>query len=161
MKAGLLVDRIYITLLRKIFNEHLHEFNYDDFRLVKEQCCADEGNTYWVCSSEFFELASILTEENSLFEAYSPEEALFLLQELYQLILQIWDIFFTSFSFQFVSYVNFIFTEIFICYSNFYFIVRRWTVKRNYPVKGRNVFTKILLCSKYDFDQENVSVHMG
>ena len=89
MKAGLLVDRIYITLLRKIFNEHLHEFNYDDFRLVKEQCCADEGNTYWVCSSEFFELASILTEENSLFEAYSPEETLFLLQELYQLILQI------------------------------------------------------------------------
>ena len=56
---------------------------------MKEQCCADEGNTYWVCSSEFFELASILTEENSLFEAYSPEEALFLLQELYQLILQI------------------------------------------------------------------------
>ena len=89
MKAGLLVDRIYITLLRKIFNEHLHEFNYDDFCLVKEQCCADEGNTYWVCSNEFFELASILTEENSLFEAYSPEEALLLFQELYQLILQI------------------------------------------------------------------------
>ena len=89
MKAGLLVDRIYITLLRKIFNEHLHEFNYDDVRLVKKQCCADEGNTYWVCSNEFFELASILTEENNLFEAYSPEEALFLLQELYQFILQI------------------------------------------------------------------------
>ena len=79
MKAGLLVDRIYITLLRKIFNEHLHEFNYDDIRLVKEQRCADEGNTYWVCANEFFELASILTEENNLFEAYSPEEALFLL----------------------------------------------------------------------------------
>ena len=89
MKAGLLVDRIYITLLRKIFNEHLHEFKYDDVRLAKKQCCADEGNTYWVCSNEFFELASILTEENNLFEAYSPEEALFLLQELYQFILQI------------------------------------------------------------------------
>ena len=56
---------------------------------MKEECCADEGNTYWVCSNEFFELAFILKEENSLFEAYSPEEALLLLQELYQLILQI------------------------------------------------------------------------
>ena len=66
MKAGLLVDWIYITLLTKIFNEYLHEFNYDDFRLVKVECCGDEGNTYWVCSNWFFELASILTEENSL-----------------------------------------------------------------------------------------------
>ena len=79
MKAGLLVDRIYITLLRKMLSEYLHEFNYDDFRLLKEECCADGGNTYWVCSNEFFELASILMEENSLFEAYSPEEALVLL----------------------------------------------------------------------------------
>ena len=92
------------------------------------------------CSNEFFELASILTEENSLFEACSPEEALLLLQELYQLILQIWDIFFTSFSFQFVSYVNFIFTEIFISYSDFYFIVRGWSIERNYPVKSRKYF---------------------
>ena len=140
MKAGLLVNRIYITLLRKILSEYLHEFNYDDFRLVKEECCADDGNTYWVCSNRFFELAFILTKENSLFEACSPEEGLLLLQELYQLILQIWDIFFTSFSFQFVSYVNFIFTEIFICYSDFYFIVRDWTIERNYSVKGRKCF---------------------
>ena len=104
---------------------------------MKEECCADEGNTYWVCSNEFFELASILTEENSLFETHFPEEALLLLQELHQLILQIWDIFFKSFSFQFVSYVNFIFTEI---YSDFYFIVRGWTIERNYPVKGRKCF---------------------
>ena len=97
-------------MLRKILSEYLHEFNYDDFHLVKEECCADEGNTYWVCSSAFFELASILMEENNLFEAYSSEEALLLLQELFQLVLQICDIFFTSFSFQFVSYVNFIFT---------------------------------------------------
>ena len=91
-------------------------------------------------------------EENSLFEAYSLEEALLLLQELYQHILKIWDIFFTSFSFQFLSYVNFIFTKIFICYSDFYFIVRGWTFERNYPVKDRKcfyqdleiVFTKIL-----------------
>ena len=88
MKAGLLVDQIYITLLRKIFNKYLHEFNYDDFRLVKEECCANEVNTYWICFNEFFKLASILTEENNLFEAYSPEEALLLL-ELYQLFLQI------------------------------------------------------------------------
>ena len=107
---------------------------------MKEECCADEGNTYWVCSNEFFELAFILKEENSLFEAYSPEEALLLLQELRQLILQIWDIFFKSFSFQFVSHVNFIFTEIFICYSDFYVIVRGWTIERNYPVKGRKCF---------------------
>ena len=140
MKAGLLVNRIYITLLRKILSEYLHEFNYDDFRLVKEECCADDRNTYWVCSNRFFELAFILTKENSLFEACSPEEGLLLLQELYQLILQIWDIFFTSFSFQSVSYVNFIFTEIFICYSDFYFIVRDWTIERNYSVKGRKCF---------------------
>ena len=96
MKAGLLVDRIYITLLRKMLSEYLHEFNYDDFRLLTEECCPDDGNTYWVCSNEFFQLASILllflllfSEENSLFEAYSPEEALLLFQELYQLILQI------------------------------------------------------------------------
>ena len=84
-----MTNQTKFTLLRKLLSEYLHEFNYDDFRLVKEECCADEGNTYWVCSNEFFELASILTEENNLFEAYSPEEALFLLQELYQLILQI------------------------------------------------------------------------
>ena len=89
MKAGLLVDRIYNTLLRRILSEYLHEFNYDDFCLVKEERRADEGNAYWVCSNKFFELASILTEENSLFQACSPEEALLLLQELYQLILQI------------------------------------------------------------------------
>ena len=89
MTAGLLVDRIYITLLSKIFNKYLHEFNYDDFRLVKEECCADDENTYWVCSNRAFELAFILTKENSLFEACSPEEGLLLLQELYQLILQI------------------------------------------------------------------------
>ena len=29
------------------------------------------------------------------------------------------------------------------------------------PSRAENVFTKILLRSKYDFDQENVSVHMG
>ena len=127
-------------MLRKILSEYLHEFNYDDFHLVKEECCADEGNTYWVCSSAFFELASILMEENNLFEAYSSEEALLLLQELYQLVLQIWDIFFTSFSFQFVSYVNFIFTEIFICYSDFYVIDRSCTIERNYPAKGRKCF---------------------
>ena len=65
-------------------------------------------------------------------------------EERYQLILQIWDIFFTSFSFQFVSYVNFIFTEIFICYSDFYFIVRGWTIERNYPVKGKKCFCQDL-----------------
>ena len=147
MKAGLLVDRIYITLLRKMLSEYLHEFNYVDFRLLTEECCPDDGNTYWVCSNEFFQLASILllflllfSEENSLFEAYSPEEALLLFQELYQLILQIWDIFFTSFSFQFVSNVDFIFTEIFICYSDFYFIVRGWTIDRNHPARGRKCF---------------------
>ena len=89
MKAGLLVDWIYITLLRKILSEYLHEFNDDYFQLVKEECCADEGSTYQVCSNEFFELASILTEENGLFEAYSLEEALLLLQEPYELVLQI------------------------------------------------------------------------
>ena len=46
MKAGLLVNRMYIALLRKTLSEHLHEFNYHYFRLVKEECCADEGNTY-------------------------------------------------------------------------------------------------------------------
>ena len=84
-----MTNQTKFTLLRKLLSEYLHEFNYDDFRLVKEECCADEGNTYWVCSNEFFEPASILTEENGLFEAYSQEEALILLQELYQLILQI------------------------------------------------------------------------
>ena len=84
-----MTNQTKFTLLRKLLSEYLHEFNYDDFRLVKEECCADEGNTYWVCSNEFFELASILTEENNLFEAYSPDEALCLLQELYQFILQI------------------------------------------------------------------------
>ena len=56
---------------------------------MKEECCADERNTYWVYSNEFFELASILTEENGLFQANIQEEALLLLQELYQLILKI------------------------------------------------------------------------
>ena len=37
----------------------------------------------------FFELASILTQEDGLYESNSPEEALLLLQKLYQLILQI------------------------------------------------------------------------
>ena len=161
MKAGLLVDRIYITLLRKIFNEYLHEFNYDDFRLVKEECCADEGNAYWVCSNEFFKLASILTEENSLFEAYSPEEALLLFQELYQLILQIWDIFFTSFSFQFASYVNFIFTEILFVTVTFTLLLWAGQLIETISSRAENVFTKILLHSKYDFDQENVSVQRG
>ena len=42
-------------------NEYLHEFNYEDFRLVKKGFCVDERNTYWFCPNEFFELASILT----------------------------------------------------------------------------------------------------
>ena len=84
-----MADQAKFTLLRKLLREYLHEFNYDDFRLVKEECCADERNTYWVCSDECFELGSILTGENGLFEAYSPEETLLLLQELYQFILQI------------------------------------------------------------------------
>ena len=70
-------------------SEYLLEFNHDDLRLVKEECCTDERNTFWVCSNEFFELAAIVMEENGLFEANSPEEALLLFQELYQLILQI------------------------------------------------------------------------
>ena len=70
-------------------SEYLYEFNYGDFRIVKKECCEDERNTYWVCSNEFFELASILTEENDLFEPNSPEESLLLLQELYQIILHI------------------------------------------------------------------------
>ena len=70
-------------------SEYLLKFNHDDLRLVKEECCSDERNTFWVCSNEFFELAAIVMEENGLFEANSPEEALLLFQELYQLILQI------------------------------------------------------------------------
>ena len=70
-------------------SEYFLEFNHDDLRLVKEECCTDERNTFWVCSNEFFELAAIVMEENGLFEANSPEEALLLFQELYQLILQI------------------------------------------------------------------------
>ena len=69
-------------------SEYLLEFNHD-LRLVKEECCTDERNTFWVCSNEFFELAAIVMEENGLFEANSPEEALLLFQERYQLILQI------------------------------------------------------------------------
>ena len=69
--------------------EYLLEFNHDDMRLVKEEHCSDERNTFWVCSNEFFELAAIVMEENGLFEANSPEEALLLFPELYQLILQI------------------------------------------------------------------------
>ena len=69
-------------------SEYLHESNYDDFRQVREECCADERNTYWVGSNEFFELASILTQENGLLEVNFPEEALLLLQKLYQIILQ-------------------------------------------------------------------------
>ena len=70
-------------------SEYLLEFNLDDLRLVKEECCSDERNTFWVCSNEFFELAAIVMEENGLLEANSPEEALLLFQELSQLILQI------------------------------------------------------------------------
>ena len=73
-------------------SEYLHEFSYDYFSLVKEECCADEKNTYWACYNDFFELASILTEESILYEANSPEEAFLLFQDLYQLILLIWDI---------------------------------------------------------------------
>ena len=50
---------------------------------MKEERCADERNTYWVCSSEFFQLASILTEKNELFESNSPEEALLLVEDTY------------------------------------------------------------------------------
>ena len=67
-------------------SEYLFEFNHDDWRLLKEKCCTDERNTFWVCSNEFFELAAIVMEENGLFEANSLEEALLLFQELYQLI---------------------------------------------------------------------------
>ena len=70
-------------------SEYLLEFNHDDLRLVKEECCTDERNTFWVCSNEFFELAAIVMEKNGLFEANSPEEPSLLFQELYQLILQI------------------------------------------------------------------------
>ena len=65
-------------------------------------------------------------------------------RNFYQLISQVRDIFFTSFYFHFVSYVNFIFTEILICYSDFYFIVRSSTIEENYPVKGRKYFYQYL-----------------
>ena len=71
------------------YSEYLLEFNHDDLRLVKEECCTGERNTFWNCSNEFFELAAIVMEENGLFEANSLEEALLLFQELYELILQI------------------------------------------------------------------------
>ena len=87
MKVDLLVGRIYFT--GESSSEYLLEFNHDDLHLVKEECCTDERNTFWVCSNEFFELAAIAMEENGLFKVNSPEEALLLFQELYQLILQI------------------------------------------------------------------------
>ena len=61
------------------YSEYLLEFNHDDLRLVKEECCTGERNTFWVCFNEFFELAAIVMEENGLFEANSSEEALLLL----------------------------------------------------------------------------------
>ena len=60
------------------FSEYLLEFNHNDLRLVKEECCTDKRNTFWVCSNEFFELAAIVMEENGLSEANSSEEALLL-----------------------------------------------------------------------------------
>ena len=47
-------------LVKKNSSEYLHEFNYDDFGLVKKECCADDRNTYCVCFNVFFERASIL-----------------------------------------------------------------------------------------------------
>ena len=135
-----MANQTKFTLLRKLLSEYLHEFNYDDFRLVKEECCADEGNTYWVCSDKCFELGSILTGENGLFEAYSPEERYSCCKNIINLSYKSETYFFTSFFFQFVAYVNFIFTELFACYIDFYFIVRSFTIERNYPVKGRKCF---------------------
>ena len=71
------------------FSEYLLEFNHNDLRLVKEECCTGERNTFWVCSNEFFELAAIVMEENGLFEANTSGKSLLLFQELYQLIFQI------------------------------------------------------------------------
>ena len=59
-------------------SEYLLEFNHNDLRLVKEECCTDKRNTFWVSSNEFFELAAIVMEENGLSEANSSEEALLL-----------------------------------------------------------------------------------
>ena len=42
-------------------------------RLVKEECCTDERNTFCVCSNDYFELAAIVMEENGIFEANTWE----------------------------------------------------------------------------------------
>ena len=46
-------------------SEYLPEFKHDDLRLVKEQRCTDERNTFWVCSNESFELASCNVNEGT------------------------------------------------------------------------------------------------
>ena len=66
-------------------SEYVFEFNHDGSRLLKEECCTDERNTFWICSNEFFELAAIVMEENGLFEASSSEEALLLFRNFINL----------------------------------------------------------------------------
>ena len=89
MEVDLLVDRTYFTLLGKVPVSISLSLTMTTWRLVKEECCADERNTFWVCSNELFKLVAVVMEENGLFEANFPEEALLLFQELYQLIFQI------------------------------------------------------------------------
>ena len=78
-----------LYFLHENTDEYLLHFDQDDLALVKNECCTVERNTFWVCSDEFFELAAILMEENGLFEANTPEEALLLFQELHNLSVQI------------------------------------------------------------------------
>ena len=60
------VDYVKVTprkiVVQNVFSQlkeslaEINKFNYDDFRLVKKECCADERNTFSVCSNDFLNL---------------------------------------------------------------------------------------------------------
>ena len=114
---------------------------------MKNECCADEGNTYCVCSNEVFELASILTEENSLFQAYSPEKALLFLQELYNLSDKFETIFYILF-FSVCLICKFLYLQKLLFATVFFsLLLGTGQLRKTISSRAENVFTNILLCS--------------
>ena len=82
-------------------SDYLHELNYDDFLLVKEECCADERN--------FLNLLLFQRKKTAYLKQVFQKEPFSCSGTLSTCLTNLRHLFYISytlFSFQFASYVN-------------------------------------------------------
>ena len=119
-----------------IYKIHLFPFSLSQKKLYS--CCRNFINLFCKSETYFLYIKYIFSLSVCLRRSFTLVAET--LSTYFANLRHIFYMSYTSFPFQFVSYVNFILYRNFVCYNEFYFIVRGCSFEKNYLVKARKCF---------------------